>query len=83
MNKKKIEIVLLPGSGKQLEIKIGTDTRILISYTTPVAACILGKYYKTGKFFSTTTSKQIGQWIEGGQHAEVMEQSFFDALMEV
>ena len=56
------------------------DTRILVSYDTPVAAFIDGEYYRTEKKWSPTTSKHINSWVCG----ETIErpQDFFDTLVK-
>jgi hypothetical protein len=63
----------------QVEITSGPK-RILISYETPVAAEINGKFYRTMKKWSVTTSKHINAWLQGVQ-AEKMQQAFFDQLL--
>jgi hypothetical protein len=64
----------------QTEIHIN-DKIIFISYETPVAAWIDGKFFKTEKTRSTTTSKHINTWIDG-KKAETKEQGFFDNLIK-
>lgn len=54
--------------------------KVLVSYSTPVAACIDGNFYKTNKFYSVTTSRHINKFLHGCE-AEVKEQSFFDDLL--
>jgi len=49
------------------------------SYDTPVAARIGGKYYRTDKKWSNTTSKHISNYL-GGEEAEEKPQEFFDNL---
>ena len=59
-----------------------TDNMIVFfSYNTPVAADILGHYYRTSKKWSVTTSKHINQWLDGVK-AEVRDQDFFDNLIK-
>ena len=53
---------------------------ILFSYSTPVAADIEDKLYKTSKKHSVTTSKHINKWI-GSMNAQEMPQEFFDHLL--
>jgi hypothetical protein len=62
------------------ELHIGNKI-IFISYETPVAACIDGKFFKTDKKWSTSTSKHINAWIDG-KKAETKEQGFFDNLIK-
>lgn len=54
--------------------QIETDQHIvLFSYETPVAFQhkATGKYYRTSKKWSTTTSKHINKWLEGINATEV------------
>lgn len=60
---------------------LGDQYFILFSYSTPVAASIRGKYYKTKTKFSKTTSKHISTWLDG-REAEEKEQEFFDNLVK-
>lgn len=53
---------------------------ILFSYSTPVAACVNGTFYRTATKHSMTTSKHINQWLDG-RTAEQRDQAFFDALV--
>jgi len=46
----------------QIEIHHG-DNIFLVSYKTPVAAYVKGKFYKTSTKFSRTTSKHINKWL--------------------
>lgn len=52
---------------------------VFFSYNTPVAANVDGKFYRTSKRWSVTTSKHINQWLDGAQ-AEEKPQEFFDTL---
>ena len=61
----------------EVEMKNGS---ILVSYSTPVAANIEGRFYKTAKKWSVTTSKHINKWLSGAK-AEVKEQEYFDNLI--
>lgn len=65
---------------------IFSDSRILVSYETPVCF-ISGKIaVKTDEFFSVTTSKHINQWLsENGFNPKTVEtnkQEYFDQLLE-
>ena len=55
--------------------------QVLVSYETPVAACVAGKWYRTADFWSVTTSKQINKWLLGISTVSTMPQSFFDELL--
>lgn len=70
---------LKPIAPNQTEISIGDDA-IFFSYAEPVAACIAGRYYRTKKKWSTTTSKHINDWLDGTA-AEVRSQEWFDQLI--
>jgi len=62
---------------------IETDAKsILISYETPVAVLYHGngKYVKTEKKWSATTSKHINAWL-GGAEAKLEPQSYFDDIL--
>lgn len=52
---------------------------ILFSYSTPVAACVDGTFYRTSKKYSVTTSKHISQWLDG-RKAETRDPAFFQEL---
>lgn len=56
--------------------------KILISYQTPVALYndTDGHVYKTAKFWSRTTSKQINAWLVGIT-AEEKPQEYFDSFL--
>ena len=65
------------------------DTKILFSYSTPVAAMNLSPEWhkefgsaciKTDCQWSKTTSRHINKWLAGAKATE-REQSFFDALV--
>jgi hypothetical protein len=55
---------------------------VLFSYNTPVA-CLdkeEGKFFKTSRKWSNTTSKHIARWLDG-RKVEEKEQTFFDSLL--
>ncbi len=62
----------------QTEIEMNGAT-VLFSYKTPVAANKDGKFYRTEKAWSVTTSKHINKWLAGA-HAETKPQEWFDNL---
>ena len=64
----------------KVEVTTKAGAVVLYSYNTPVAALVNGAYYRTSKKWSVTTSKHIGQWLDGVR-AEEKEQGFFDALV--
>lgn len=59
-----------------------SDTEILWSYSTPVAARIKGKCYRTEKKWSRTTSGHINKFLEGNK-AETKPQEFFDKMTTI
>lgn len=65
----------------ETEIVISNDnlTRILFSYSTPVACYIQGQPYRTSKKYSSTTSKHINKYV--GMNAIEKDQNFFDKLI--
>ena len=64
----------------QAEIRKSNGDEVLVSYSTPVAACIGGTYYRTEQSYSNTTSRHISKWLDGVK-AEVKPQKFFDNLI--
>lgn len=62
----------------QTEIEMNGAT-VLFSYKTPVAAHKDGKFYRTEKSWSVTTSRHINRWLNGA-HAETKPQEWFDNL---
>lgn len=64
----------------QTQITRSDGTRILFSYSTPVAAYVAGRgYIRTSTSYSKTTSKHINAWLDGCKAATV-PQSELDAL---
>jgi hypothetical protein len=62
------------------ELDLANGTTVLFSYKTAVAAYVVGRgLLKTSKHYSKTTSKHLGQWLEG-RDAEEVDQSELDAL---
>jgi hypothetical protein len=60
------------------EITLFDGTKILYSYSTPVAAEVAGVKFRTEKQWSNTTSKHISKW--GAKDAERLPQDYFDKL---
>lgn len=55
---------------------------ILVSYSTPVAAFVDGKPYRTATKYSATTSRHINQWLGASrEQSEEKPQEFFDNLL--
>jgi hypothetical protein len=63
----------------QTEVRT-SDSVILFSYETPVAAIIDGKRFATTTKWSVTTSKHINRWI-AGYPVEKVDQDFFWSLV--
>lgn len=53
---------------------------IFFSYETPVAACVKGRWIRTSKRWSVTTSKHINNYL-GSVKAVEVPQSELDALI--
>ena len=65
--------------------------KILVSYSTPVAAFDFDKleFYMTSQYWSITTSKHINQWLDNNRMGSwsrlpviEKEQAFIDDLLE-
>lgn len=63
----------------QTEVELSPSVTVLVSYETPVAACVNGLYYRTMKKWSATTTRHINSWLEG-INAQPVEQDFFSQL---
>lgn len=73
---------LNPIGPNQTEIILPNDNRIFFSYTTPVAAYVVGRgYLKTEHFYSVTTSRHINQWIDGAK-VTIVSQDDIESLLE-
>ncbi len=81
--------MITPLGSNQTEVKLPNGDKVLISYSTPVAACLIGVYYRTSKKHSATTTKHINKWIKespvtGDKVADIiMDQDFFDGILEI
>jgi hypothetical protein len=65
------------------EVTVGDNT-VLVSYSTPVAARVVGHgYCRTAQHYSQTTTKHINAWLRESDAigCDTKPQSFFDALM--
>lgn len=72
--------------GSTAATEIGTShATVLVSYSTPVAAFVLGRgYIRTADFYSVTTSKHINQWLRSKSaldRCETVPQAELDALL--
>ena len=66
-------------NGSNQTILEGKGCRVLYSYETPVALeAPNGKYYRTDKKWSVTTSKHINQFVGGAKQGEPCPQSVLD-----
>ena len=65
------------------QTEVSTEkAKILVSYSTPVAACMNdgSGFIRTSKKWSVTTSRHINKWLEGANAKEV-DQSVLDSLL--
>ena len=66
-------------NGSNQTILEGKGCRVLYSYQTPVALeAPNGKYYRTDKKWSVTTSKHINKFVGGAKRGEPCPQSVLD-----
>lgn len=63
----------------QTEVIFNDNTVVFFSYKTPVAAWVNGKFYRTSKKWSVTTSRHINKWLDDAEAVE-KDQEFFDNL---
>lgn len=55
--------------------------RVLVSYETPVAIHVDGKFLVTNTKFSETTSRHIKTWLEG-ESAESVDQEVIESFLK-
>jgi tRNA splicing ligase len=72
---------LNPIKQNMTELTLGSDTKVLFSYRTPVAAFIDGIWYRTEKKWSNTTTRHINTWNILYKYA-TKPQEFFDELVK-
>ena len=75
---------LIPIAANQTEVQFhlnmyADDVRVFFSYKTPVAAWIDGRYVRTDKKWSVTTSRHINKWLAGAQ-ADTVSQADIENL---
>ena len=70
---------LITHSANCNEVVTNSGTRILFSYSTPVAAFVADRYIRTATKYSVTTSRHINAWLNGAD-ADLVDQSILDAL---
>lgn len=68
-----------PFGSNQFSAVLPAGGQLFFSYDTAVAAFIAGKWYRTSKKWSQTTTKHIKGFV-GYHDVEVRPQPFFDAL---
>lgn len=61
------------------EMDMGDGVFVLWSYETPVAYCRDGVYYRTTKWYSSTTSRHLNAWCP--PMAECVDQSIIDKVV--
>lgn len=69
------------------ELSLADGSRILFSYSTPVATLQNNQFYKTDKKWSVTTSKHIGKWANTFWNVPLSQwenkpQEYFDNLVK-
>ena len=74
------DMKVIPLKSNQTEVQVG-NTRILVSYQTPVAVTSDEGTFKTEKKWSCTTTRHINQWLDGRTATEI-SQEWFDHLLE-
>ena len=67
------------GNRNAIIITNANGMKVLISYSTPVAAIINGVEYRTEQFWGVTTSRHINLFVS--ETAEKKPQSFFEGLL--
>lgn len=67
------------GNKNAIIITKNDGAKVLVSYSTPVAAIIEGIAYRTEQFWSVTTSRHINLFVS--ETAEKKPQAFFDGLL--
>jgi len=74
---------LKPIASNMTELTVGNIT-ILFSYQTPVAALLpSGRYVKTSKKWSPTTTKHVNKWLVGVfAPVEEVEQDFINEIIK-
>ena len=72
---------LQPIANNQNAIHFPNGTSVFFSYRTPVAAHIDGKYIRTAKKWSVTTTRHISKWLDGVD-AELVDQAVLDTLVD-
>jgi hypothetical protein len=81
INNKGVSMKVKSIGSNQTEIETKAAT-ILVSYSTPVAACMTDGtgFIRTSTKYGVTTSHHINKWL-GGAKAQVVDQSVLDNLI--
>ncbi len=61
-------------------VEVSPNVTVLVSYATPVAAEVNGKFLATSTFYSRTTTRHISEWLQN-KTASMVEQAFLDKLL--
>ena len=72
---------LIPFGSNQNLVIINDDTEIFYSYKTAVAGKIKGKYYRTNRWYSQTTTRHINNYLGKLIYTEC-EPSFFESITD-
>ena len=72
---------LIPYGSNQNLVEINKDTEIFYSYKTAVAGKIKGKYYRTNKWYSQTTTRHINNYLGKLKYLEC-HPSFFESIVD-
>ena len=72
---------LIPFGSNQNLVEINKDTEIFYSYETAVAGKIKGKYYRTNRWYSQTTTRHINNYLGKLKYLEC-NPSFFESIVD-
>ena len=72
---------LTPIAANQTQLNLNDGTQVFFSYRTPVAAKLPNyDYIRTATKWSTTTTRHINKWLEGGTAKTVNQQILNDLV---
>ena len=75
---------LIPYGSNQNLVIINDDTEIFYSYQTAVCGKIKGKYYRTNRWYSQTTTRHINNYL--GKLGKLIntecDASFFESIVD-
>ena len=76
---------IIPIASNMTELQLAHGTKVLFSYSTPVACFVYENghscLYKTTKKWSQTTTRHINKWV-GGSYCEERSQEYFYNLVQ-